>query len=70
MIDITTIQTFRVPPSIRALQDANNTLKLANDTLSDKNEMLKKFLTVTFIGVGLFLLVTLLKKSNKKEKKL
>jgi hypothetical protein len=69
MIDITTIETFRVPPSIQALQDANNTLKSANDTLSDKNEMLKKILTATFIGVGLFLLVTLLKKSNKKDRK-
>jgi hypothetical protein len=70
MIDITTIQTFRVPPSIKALQEANDALKLANDTLNDKNDNLKKILIVTFIGVGLLVVVRLLKnrKTNKEQK--
>ena len=67
MIDITTIQTFKIPPSFSALQEANDALKLANDTLNHKNDNLKKILIVTFIGVGLLVVVRLLK--NRKIKK-
>jgi hypothetical protein len=67
MIDITTIQTFRVPPSIKVLQEANEALKLANDTLLEKNDTLQKLIIVSFIGLGLVLFVKILK--NKKTKK-
>lgn len=67
MIDITTIQTFRVPPSIKALQEANDALKLAKDSLTDKNELLQKILIVTFISVGLLVFVKLLK-TNEEQK--
>ncbi len=49
MIDITTIQNFRVPPSIMALQEANNSLKIANDTLIEKNDTLQKLIIVSCI---------------------
>ena len=70
MIDILTVQTFRVPPSIKVLQESNEALKLANDSLNDKNDNLKKILIVTFIGVGLLVVVRLLKnrKTNKEQK--
>jgi hypothetical protein len=70
MIDITTIQTFRVPPSIKALQEANDALKLSNDSLNDKNDNLKKILILTFIGLGLSVVVRFLKnqKTNKEQK--
>lgn len=67
MIDITTIQTFRVPPSIKALQEANDALKLAKDSLTDKNELLQKILIITFISVGLLVFVKLLK-TNEEQK--
>jgi hypothetical protein len=67
MIDITTIQSFPVPPSIKALQEANNTLKLAKDSLTSKNELLQKILIVSFISLGLLVFVKILK-TNKEQK--
>jgi len=69
MIDITTIQNFPVPPSIKALQEANDALKLANDTLLNKNDILKKLLIVSFIGVGLLVFVKIVKKRKQKNEK-
>jgi hypothetical protein len=69
MIDITTIQTFKIPPSIKALQEANDALKLANDTLLNKNDILKKLLIVSFIGVGLLVFVKIVKKRKQKNEK-
>ena len=70
MIDITTIQTFRVPPSIKALQEANDALKLGNDSLTDKNDTLKKILIVTLISLGLVVFAKIVKKqkTNKEQK--
>ena len=67
MIDITTIQTFRVPPSIKALQEANDALKLGNDSLTDKNDTLKKILIVTLISLGLVVFVKIVKKRKQKN---
>jgi hypothetical protein len=67
MIDITTIQTFKIPPSIKALQEANDSLKIANDSLIDKNDTIKKILIVTFIGVGLMVFVKIVKKRKQKK---
>lgn len=67
MIDITTIQTFRVPPSIKALQEVNDALKLVNNSLIYKNDNLKKILIVTFFGVGLLVVVRLIKKRQQKN---
>ena len=67
MIDITTIQTFRVPPSIKALQEANDALKLVNDSLYDKNDTLKKILIVTLISLGLVVFVKIVKKRKQKN---
>jgi len=67
MIDITTIQTFRVPPSIKALQEANEVLKLAKDSLTSKNELLQKILIVSFISLGLLVFVKILK-TNQEQK--
>jgi hypothetical protein len=71
MLDITTVQTFKIPPSIKVLQESNDALKLVNDSLTDKNDNLKKILIVTFIGVGLLVVVRLLKnrKTNKEQKR-
>ena len=68
MIDITTIETFRVPPSIKALQEANDALKLLNDSLTDKNDTLKKILIVTLISLGLVVFVKIVKKLKTKKK--
>ena len=67
MLDITTIQNFRIPPSIKTLQEANNALKLVNDSLTDKNETLNKIFIVTFIGVGLVVFVKIVKKRTQKN---
>ena len=67
MLDITTIQNFRIPPSIKTLQEANNALKLVNDSLTDKNETLNKIFIVTFIGVGLLMYVKIVKKRTQKN---
>ena len=53
MLDITQIQTFKIPPSITVLQEANNSLKLVNETLSEKNDTLQKLLIVSLIIIPL-----------------
>jgi|GEM_PF-2823684 hypothetical protein len=67
MIDITTIQTFKVSPTLKLLQETNNSLKISNEVLSIKNERLKNTLIfvlgVTGIGVFFYLIKTL--KTNK-----
>jgi hypothetical protein len=62
MIDITTIQTFKIPPSIVELQEANLHLTEANQKLLDKNDTLKKILIVLLISIGIVALVEFLKK--------
>jgi hypothetical protein len=67
MIDITTIQTFKIPPSIKVLQESNEALKLVNDSLTDKNDTLKKILIVTLISLGLVVFVKIVKKRKQKN---
>lgn len=67
MIDITTIQNFPVPPSIIALQEANEALKLAKDTLIHKNENLQKIVIVSVITIGLITTILILKNTKKKQ---
>jgi hypothetical protein len=69
MIDITTIQTFRIPESLKVLQETNDALKLANDSLLDKNETLKKILIVSFICLGMVLVVKILKNRKQNDEK-
>jgi hypothetical protein len=62
MIDITTIQTFKIPPSIVELQEANLHLTKTNQQLFDKNDTIKKVLIVLLISIGLVAVVEFLKK--------
>ena len=70
MLDITTIQTFKIAPSIIVLQEANNSLKLVNESLSEKNDTLQKLLIVSLIiipvlGFVIYKKQQLTKKSNQ-----
>ncbi len=70
MLDITTIQTFKIPPSISVLQEANNSLKLVNETLSEKNDTLQKLIIVSLIiipllGFALYRKKQIIKKTNQ-----
>lgn len=67
MIDITTIQTFKIPPSIAVLKEVNETLILANETLIEKNDMLQKLLIVSLISLGLVVFVKIVKKRKQKN---
>ncbi len=69
MIDITTIQTFKVPPSIHVLQEANSALKIANETLIDKNEKIQKLLIVSVIVIPLLSFILYKNYQSKKSKK-
>ena len=70
MIDITTIQTFKIPPPILELQESINTIRLTNETLSEKNDTLQKLLIVSLIiipllGFALYRKKQLTKKTNQ-----
>lgn len=67
MIDITTIQTFKIPPSIAVLQEVNETLILANETLIEKNDTLKKLLIVSLIVIPLLGFALYRKKQQTKK---
>lgn len=67
MIDITTIQTFKIPPSIAVLKEVNETLILANETLIEKNDTLQKLLIVSLISLGLVVFVKIVKKRKQKN---
>ena len=67
MLDITKIQTVKIPPSITVLQEANNTLLLRNSSLLDKNDRLQKIVIVSVITIGLLTAIVLLKKQNNKD---
>lgn len=71
LIDITTIQTFKIPPSVAVLKEANDTLILANEKLTIKNDTLKKLLIVSLIIIPI-LGIALYRKNktsnNKKQK--
>jgi hypothetical protein len=53
MIDITTVQTFKIPPPILELQESITAIRLANETLSEKNDTLQKLLIVSLIIIPL-----------------
>lgn len=68
-IDITKIQTFPIPEKLTVLVDNNNALKLANETLSAKNDTLQKLLIVSCISLGLVLYLKIVKKRKTNNKK-
>jgi hypothetical protein len=70
MIDITTIQTFKIPPPILELQESINTIRLRNETLTVKNDTLQKLLIVSLIiipllGFALYRKKQIIKKTNQ-----
>jgi hypothetical protein len=67
MIDITTIQTFKIPPSIRALQESNGALKFANESLSERNDTLIKLLIISVIIIPILGFVLYQKKQITKK---
>jgi hypothetical protein len=69
MIDILTIQTFQVSPTLKALQEANNSLKIANDSLLEKNDTLQKLIIVSLIIIPLLGFVIYRKKHQTKKSK-
>lgn len=68
-IDITKIQTFPIPEKLTVLVENNNALKIANETLSEKNDTLKKLLIVSCISLGLVLYLKIVKKRKTNNKK-
>jgi hypothetical protein len=69
MIDILTIQTFQVSPSLKVLQEANNSLKIANNTLLEKNDTLQKLIIVSLIIIPLLGFVLYRKQQQTKKPK-
>lgn len=69
MIDITTIQTFKIPPTIAVLKEVNETLILANETLIEKNDTLQKLLIVSLIIIPLLGFALYQKKQLTKKSK-
>ena len=69
MIDILTIQTFQVSPSLKVLQEANNSLKIANNTLLEKNDTLQKLIIVSLIIIPLLGFVLYRKQQQTKKSK-
>jgi hypothetical protein len=67
MIDILTLQTFQVSPSLKVLQEANNSLKIANNTLLEKNDTLQKLIIVSLIIIPLLGFVIYKKKQITKK---
>ena len=70
-IDITKIQAFPIPEELTVLLENNNTLKIANETLSDKNDTLQKLIIVSLIiipvlGFVIYKKQQLTKNQNKK----
>ena len=70
-IEITKIQAFPIPEKLTVLMDNNNVLKIANETLSEKNDTLQKLLIVSLIiipilGFVLYKKQQLTKNQNKK----
>lgn len=49
MLDFTTIQTFKIPPTIAVLKETNEALILANESLSEKTDTLKKLLIISLV---------------------
>lgn len=69
MIDITTIQTFKVPPSINVLQEANTVLKIANETLYNRNETMQKLLILSAIVIPVLSFIIYKNHQSKNTKK-
>ena len=67
MLDITKIQTVKIPPSITVLQEANNSLLLRNSSLLDKNERLQKIVIVSVITIGLYTAILILKNIKREQ---
>jgi len=68
LIDITTIQTFKIPPTIAVLKEANEALILANESLSERNDTLKKLLIISLI-ITVFVGASYYRKTKLKNQK-
>jgi hypothetical protein len=66
-IEITKIQTFPIPEKLTVLVDNNNALKIANETLSEKNDTLQKLLIVSLIIIPLLGFVLYRKQQQTKK---
>jgi hypothetical protein len=60
MIDITTIQTFSIAPSLKALQDSN-------ELLAKENSNLKNVVIAFLVIGGLYVVYKVIKKNEKKQ---
>ena len=67
MIDITTITTSKIPQSISVLQESINSLKIVNETLTEKNDTLQKLLIVSIIIIPILGFVIYQKKQITKN---
>lgn len=68
MIDITTIQTFNIPPTIAVLKETNEALILANESLSERNDTLKKLLIISIV-ITVIIGATYYRKTKLKNQK-
>lgn len=69
-IEITKIQAFPIPEKLTVLVDNNNVLKIANKTLSEKNDTLQKLLIISLIiipvlGFVIYQKKQIIKKTNQ-----
>lgn len=70
-IEITKIQAFPIPEKLTVLVEKNNSLKIVNETLTEKNDTLQKLLIVSIIiipilGFVIYQKKQLTKNQNKK----
>ncbi len=69
MIDILSVQTFPIAPSIEKLSHENLKLKIFKDELSKENTILRKTLVFIVISIGVYASIKLVKKVKKENKK-
>lgn len=58
MVDITTIQTFAIAPSLKVLQDSNK-------LLTKENTILKQTIVTIIVVAGLYIIYQMIKKNNE-----
>ena len=68
MIDITTLNNFKIVPSIAVLQESNNALKLINESLNEKNDTLQKLVIISIIIIPVLSFVIYHNRQSKKQK--
>jgi hypothetical protein len=68
LLDITKIQAFPIPEELAVLVENNNALKITNETLSEKNDTLRKLLIVSLIILPLLGFALYKKKQQTKKR--